>query len=113
MKSLDKVIRNNWHNDKPVLLEIGIHISTTIKRYRQLGYKVTPFFILEEPETVVSRIISRGGNRVENVISRYQRILSLSKVLAHHVDKADSMVEYLTEYGKKTFRNRHDSGIST
>jgi hypothetical protein len=105
IKDLDKEIANNWFNDKPILLQIGVHISTTIKRYEKKGYKVIPFFIIEDPAVVMERIRSRGGSRISNVIARGKRIRSLAHSLNAYCNNADAMVQYLIDYGKKAARN--------
>ena len=103
VKDLDKVIRNSWHNDLPVLLQVGFHISSTIERYRRMGYKVVPLFIIEEPDVVINRIIARGGSRVSNVRSRHERMLTLSSRYAVHSATADDMLQYIRRtYGKET-----------
>jgi len=113
IKALDKAISSNWFNDKPILLQIGFHISSTIKRYTNKGYEVVPFFIIEEPSVVCERIKLRGGSRIDNVEDRYKRITSLASKVSVMSCKADDMVQYLLKYGQETFRNRHDSGVST
>jgi len=113
IKDMDRAIRNNWFNDRPILLQIGVHISTTLTRYSQQGYKIVPLFIIEDENTVIERIISRGGKRIHNVRNRYKRVTSLASKVAHHVCNADDMVQYLLDYGEKIFRSGHDSGVAT
>lgn len=102
IKELDKAIRNNWHNELPILLQVSVHIATTIERYTKMGYKVVPFFIVEEPDIIKQRIAQRGGNRVDNVESRHRRILALAARYAAYSATADDMIKYIwSNYGQK------------
>ena len=113
IKDLDKAVSSNWFNDKPILLQVGFHISSTIRRFQSKGYIVKSFFIIEEPSIVSERIQLRGGKRLNNVEERYKRIKSLAVQVSTMSSNAVDMVQYLLKYGQETFRNRHDSRVST
>jgi len=108
-KDLDKILRNNWHNDKPVLLDISVHISTTYRRYVS-RYRVMPVFLIESIDTVKANIGGRGG-RVDNVDARYNRVIKLSKEIGIFSGCKEEVLDYLINE-QKTFRNRHDCGES-
>jgi guanylate kinase len=94
VKELDSIIRNNWHNDKPILIDIPIRISTNIKRYQD-RYDITPVFILEDVDVIKSRIIGRGGNRTDGVERRYKRMKSLSQRYGKFTGTADEVFTFL------------------
>jgi hypothetical protein len=64
-------------SDKPLLLDIGIKISTQVKRCADVCH-LRLVFMIESPEEVENRIISRGG-KTSNILKRYNRIVKLSE----------------------------------
>lgn len=76
-KKIDSIIANSWFSDKPIVLNISVHISTTIRRY--MGkYNVKTYALTESLDKVKEHILSRGG-RVENIENRHKRIESIVK----------------------------------
>jgi hypothetical protein len=76
-KQIDKLIANNWFANKPIILNISVHISTTIKRYLD-SYDIKTFALIESIEKVKENILSRG-KRISNVESRHKRIESIAR----------------------------------
>jgi len=87
---------------KPIILDIGIKISTIIKRYKNHCY-IRPIFMIEPLSTVEERIRTRGGNTL-NASRRYNRIVSLSNKNAYYVGNTEDVRYFLDEL-QKTFRN--------
>jgi guanylate kinase len=76
-KKIDSIIANNWFLEKPIILNISVHISTTIRRYLD-RYRVKTFALVESIEKVKEHIESRG-KRTANVEARYKRVQSIIK----------------------------------
>lgn len=93
-KEADQIIRNNWHNDKPILFVVSTHVSTLYKKYSK-DYIVDMILILESPDVIVQRIKSRGGSRISNVDNRYRRMVSVSSKYACFTGTADEVLVYL------------------
>lgn len=94
MKELDKIVRNSWHLEKPLLVQTPVKISTLINRYSD-QYDVKCILIVENIDIIKSRIIGRGGSKFSSLKSRHKRMLSLAKNYATFADTADKVYEYL------------------
>lgn len=105
---LDEMLQQS--TDKIILIDIAIKISTIIKR---LGdkYFIRPIFMIEPPEIVSERINGRGG-KILNVMSRYNRVVSLSNKYAYYSGNTEEVRSFLSGL-KETSRDRYDSGQST
>jgi len=94
VKKRDEFICNHWYEEKPILLDIGIHISTTYRRYIEKGYKVRAIFLIEEPNKVIENINKRGG-RVDNVNARYNRIINMVNTFAYFKGNTEEVRNFL------------------
>ena len=78
IKNLDSFISNNYYNDKPILLDIPTNISTVYGRYVNKKYDVSLIMLIESPDVIKTRLLSRNGKINSNFIEkRYKRMLSL------------------------------------
>jgi hypothetical protein len=94
-KTLDRIISNNYFNEKPLLLDIPTLISSTYRRYSD-KYEIIPIFILESVSVIEERLKLRGGtSSIESIKKRFSRMNSLSKEIGVFSGTADEVYEYL------------------
>jgi hypothetical protein len=93
MKNLDRAIRNNWFNKKPILLVVPVKISTLYKRY-SIQYAIHMVAILEPTEIIKQRIISRGGTQFSSLKRRNKRLIVLAASLADFSGDFQTVLSY-------------------
>lgn len=102
-KERDSFITNNYFGEKPILLQLSVHISTTIRRYKDKGFQVVVFVIQEPLEVIKQRILGRGGKISGNEEQRWARIATIAKNYSNYTSSAADMLQYLKAY--ETTRN--------
>ena len=76
-------------HDRPV------HISTTIKRWRDKGINVIPLFVMGNLETVKSQLANRGGTVTQNLSTRWSRLSRIADRYAAFVGSSGEVLEFL------------------
>lgn len=76
-------------HDRPV------HISTTIKRWRDKGISVVPLFVMGDLETVKSQLTRRGGVVTLNLSTRWSRLARIANRYAAFVGSSEEVLEFL------------------
>ena len=95
-KDLDSAILVALRNDKPVLLDIPILISTYYKKYSLLAH-IDMVFLIESEYIVESRLMKRNGH-VKNLNQRYKRLKSLADKYATFQGNTEKVLEYLRSF---------------
>jgi len=72
-----------------------VHISTTIKRWREKGINVIPLFVMGDLETVKSQLISRGGTVTPNLSTRWSRLSRVADRYAAFVGSSEETLGFL------------------
>jgi len=95
IKNLDSIIANNYFNDKPILIDIPTNISTIYNRYKS-KYEITLVLLVESPDVVAARILSRNGTaNIEAIRKRYNRMLSIKNNYAHYSGNYNEVLDFL------------------
>ena len=81
-------------SNKPILLDIPSLISTYYKHLFGI-YEIEMLFIIEDIETVKSRILSRGGKVSDSIHKRHKRMKSLYKKYGSFKATSDGMLNFL------------------
>lgn len=72
-----------------------VHISTTIKRWREQNIDVYPIFIMGDFIQVKAQIKNRGGKITKNLYSRWNRMKSLSQQFGVFTGSPSDAYKYL------------------
>ena len=81
------------NNDKPLLFDPTIKVSTFIKRIKN-RFNVHLIVIIEDEDTINQRMINRGGQITDTIKRRIKRMSNLSKQ-AEFSGTSDQVLKYL------------------
>ncbi len=97
IKNLDSIIANNYYKDKPILLDVPTNISTLYNRYVNKKYEVHLVMLIESPNIVKQRLLSRDGKINDDAINkRYIRMLSLRDNYSNFSGTFNEVIEYFS-----------------
>lgn len=82
------------HKSDTIIYDPTVHVSTFIKRNSDI-FNIKLVVIQEPKETVVSRLISRGGKETPSLSRRILRMRRLAETAAVFSGSSDEVLEYL------------------